>query len=83
MEMGSMGEAKTWLLVAAIRGWRLIDLGFSRRGQYIGERAMSVGARGAHTMWPRGQGGAAPPPGVAASLAPFESPSDSVYVTEK
>jgi len=37
------------------RGWRLIDLGFSRRGQYIGERAMSVGARGAHTMWWRGQ----------------------------
>ena len=22
MEMGSMGEAKTWLLVAEIRGWR-------------------------------------------------------------
>ena len=22
MEMGSMGEAKTWLLVAGIRGWR-------------------------------------------------------------
>ena len=39
-------------------GWRLIDLGFSRRGQYIGERAMSVGARGAHTTWWRGQGGA-------------------------
>ena len=40
------------------RGWRLIDLGFSRRGKYIGERAMSVGARGAHTTWWRGQGGA-------------------------
>ena len=46
MEMGSMGEAKTWLLVAAIRGWRLIDLGFSRRGQYIVERAMSVAPEG-------------------------------------
>jgi hypothetical protein len=36
-------------------GWRPIDLGFSRRGQYIGGRARSVGARGAHTMWWRDQ----------------------------
>ena len=43
---------------------------------------MSVGAQGGHTTWPRGQG-AAPPYGVAASLAPFESPLDSVDVTEK
>ena len=40
------------------RGWRLIPLGFLRRGQYIGGRAMSVGARGAHTTWWCGQGGA-------------------------
>jgi hypothetical protein len=38
------------------RGWRLGYLGFSRGRQYIGERARSVGAQGAHTMWPRGQG---------------------------
>jgi hypothetical protein len=29
----------------------LDDLGFSRKRQYIGGRVMSVGARGAHTMW--------------------------------
>ena len=39
------------------RGWRPILLGFSHRGKYIGERAMSVGARGAHTMSRRDQGG--------------------------
>ena len=32
-------------------------LGFSRGRHYIGERATSVGARGAHTTWRRGQGG--------------------------
>ena len=62
-------------------GWRLGYLGFSRGKQYIGGRAMSVGAQGAHTTWPRGQGG--PPYGVAASLAPFGSPSDSVYMLAK
>ena len=31
------------------RGWRLLFLGFSRRGEYIGERAMSVGGQGPHT----------------------------------
>ena len=38
------------------RGRRLL-FGSSRRRQYIGERAMSVGARGAHTMSRGGQGG--------------------------
>ena len=61
-------------------GWRLGYLGFSRGKQYIGERAMSVGDQGTYTTWLRGQGG---PYGVATSLAPFESPSDSVYVTAK
>ena len=37
-------------------GWRLGFLGFSRGNKYIGGRAMSVGARGAHTMPRRGQG---------------------------
>jgi hypothetical protein len=30
-------------------------LGFSRRRQFIGGRAMSEGTLGAHTMWWRGQ----------------------------
>jgi hypothetical protein len=38
------------------RGWRLGCLGFSRGCEYIGGRARSVGARGAHTMGRRGQG---------------------------
>ena len=62
------------------RGWRLGSLGFSRGNQYIGGRAMSVGARGAHTLWRRVQ--VAHPPGVAASSAHFVSTSDSVYVTK-
>jgi hypothetical protein len=41
------------------RGWRLNYLGFSHRGQYIGGRARSVDARGAHTMGRRSQGGRA------------------------
>jgi hypothetical protein len=36
-------------------GLRLLDLGFSCRRPFIGERAMSEGARGAHTMWWHGQ----------------------------
>jgi hypothetical protein len=32
------------------RGCGLIDLGFSRQWQYIGGRARSMGARGAHTI---------------------------------
>jgi hypothetical protein len=36
-------------------GWMPTPLGFSCRRQFIGGRAMSVGARGAHTMWWRGQ----------------------------
>jgi hypothetical protein len=37
-------------------GWRLLPLGFSHRGQYIGGRARSVGTRGAHTIARHGQG---------------------------
>ena len=40
--------------VGTFRGLRPIHLGFSRRGHYIGERAMSVGDPGAHTMSRRG-----------------------------
>ena len=60
-----------------------IFLGFSCRGEYIGERAMSVGGQGPHTLPRRGQGGPAPRLGVASPLAPFDSPSDSGYVLEK
>jgi hypothetical protein len=35
---------------------RVRPLGFSRRGEYIGGRAMSWGGLGAHTTWWRGQG---------------------------
>jgi hypothetical protein len=38
-------------------GWRLGSLGFSWGCEYIGGRARSVGARGAHTMGQHGQGG--------------------------
>ena len=65
-------------------GWRLGYLEFSREKVEIGGRATSVGARGAHTLWPRDQGaGAAPPRGVAALLPLFDSPPDFVYVTKK
>jgi hypothetical protein len=39
------------------RGWMPIDLGFSRRRNYIGGRAMSEGGSGAHTTPRRGQRG--------------------------
>jgi hypothetical protein len=38
-------------------GWRLDDLGFSRRRDYIGARAMSEGGPGAHTTPCRGHRG--------------------------
>ena len=38
-------------------GKRLRWLGLFCRVHYMGERATSVGARGAHTTWPRGQRG--------------------------
>ena len=61
-------------------GWRLGCLGFSRGRHFIGRRAMSVGACGPHHVvaWPRGE-----PYGVATLLPLFDSPPDSVYVTEK
>ena len=37
------------------RGWRLDDLGFSRKDEYMGGVARSVSARGAHTTPRRGQ----------------------------
>jgi hypothetical protein len=38
------------------RGWRLGPLGFSRGCEFIGGRARSVDARGAHIMGQRDQG---------------------------
>jgi hypothetical protein len=37
-------------------GKKFGSLGFSRRGEYIGERAMSGGGPGVHTIAQRGQG---------------------------
>jgi hypothetical protein len=53
-----------------------IDLGFSRRGDYICGRAMSGGGPGGHTTWWHDQRGA-PPYGVPASWPPSVSPLDS------
>jgi hypothetical protein len=64
------------------RGWMPIDLGFSRRRHFIGERAMSEGTQGAHTTWWRGQRGA-PPYGVAASVPSSVSALGSVFVSGK
>ena len=45
-----------WRRGGTFRGWRLDDLGYSRYGEYMGERATSVGARGPHTLPRCGQG---------------------------
>jgi hypothetical protein len=63
-----------WRHCRTFRGWRPIDLGFSHRREYIGER-------GAHTTRSRGQG--APPYGVAASWPSAVSALDSVFVSGK
>ena len=57
-------------------GWRLGYLGFSRRRQFIGGRAMSVGTCGPHTTWWRGQGGRRPMVWEAhePTLAPLRTP---------
>jgi hypothetical protein len=60
-----------------------IHLGFSRRRDFIGGRAMSGGGPGAHTTWWRGQRGGAPPYGVPASWPSSLSALDSVFVSGK
>jgi hypothetical protein len=60
-----------------------IDLGFSRRRDFIGERAISGGGPGAHTTWWHGQGWLAPPYGAAALWPPSVSPLDSLFVSGK
>jgi hypothetical protein len=64
-------------------GSMLDYLGFSRRRDFIGGRAMSEGALGAHTTWWHGQGAPAPPPGVAASWPLSVSALDSIFVSGK
>jgi hypothetical protein len=54
-----------------------IDLGFLRRRDYIGGRAMSGGGLGGHTTWWRGQRERATL-WCACLLPPFVSPLDSV-----
>jgi hypothetical protein len=61
-----------WRRCVNFRGQRLDDLGFLPHREYIGGRAMSEGGPGAHTTWWCGQGGPAPPYGVA---SPGPSPS--------
>jgi hypothetical protein len=60
-----------------------IDLGFSRRRQFIGGRAMSDGTWGPTLGHGATRGGAAPPYGVAASWPCSVSPLDSVFVSDK
>ena len=43
-----------WRRGGTFRGRRLDDLGYSRYGEYMGERARSVAAQGAHTTPRRG-----------------------------
>ena len=66
-----------WRRCGTLSGKTSIPLGFSRHGEYIGGRAMSVDARGAHTIARRGQGGA-PRGGVATSWPSSVSGLDSV-----
>jgi hypothetical protein len=68
---------------STFHGWRLRPLGFSQESEFIGGRARSVGARGAHTMGRHGQEGAAPPLGVAGLLPISVSPLDSVNMSGK
>jgi hypothetical protein len=64
-------------------GWRLDDLGFSPRREYIGGRAMSEGGPGAHTTRWRGQRGSTPPYGVPASWPSSVFALDPVFVSGK
>ena len=58
-------------------GRRLDNLGFSRRRDIIGGRAMSGGGPGAHTLPGRGLGRGAPRGGVATSWGCCFPPSGS------
>jgi hypothetical protein len=64
-------------------GWRLGPLGFSQGCEFIGGRARSVGARGAHTMGGVARRGVVPPPCVAGSMPVFVSLLDPVNVSRK
>jgi hypothetical protein len=65
------------------RGWRLDYLGFPRRGQYIGGRARSVDAKGAHTIARRGQRWAHAMAWCGCLGALLRPSLDSMYVTAK
>jgi hypothetical protein len=72
-----------WQRCGTFRGWRLNDLGFSHRGQYIGGRARSVDARGAHTIGLCGQGWACATLWCGHLVAPSVSALDSVDMSGK
>jgi hypothetical protein len=61
--------------------WMPIPLGFSRRMEFIGGRAMSEGTQGAHTTWWRSQGWPKPPYGVASPWPSSVSTLDSVFMS--
>jgi hypothetical protein len=63
-------------------GWRLDNLGFSRRRDYIGGRAMSEGGP-LPTPHPAAATGGAPPGGVATLVPSSVSALDSVSCRKK
>jgi hypothetical protein len=65
-----------------VSGKLIGSLGFSRRGEYIGGRAMSGSGPGAHTRPRRGQGVARAMGGVAALCPPSVSALESVLYQE-
>ena len=54
-----------------LSGTFALYLGFSRRGDYIGERAESEAVQGSHTLARRGQGATAPG-GCGGPMAPLQ-----------
>jgi hypothetical protein len=58
-------------------------LGFSRRREFIGGRAMSEGAEGPTSPGGTARGWPMPPYGAAASWLSFVSPLDSFFVSGK
>jgi hypothetical protein len=77
-DLGSMTAAACSMFCQKV----FSSLGFSRRREFIGERAMSEGGPGAHNLvaqpgWPT------PPYGAAASWPLSVSPLDSVFVLGK
>jgi hypothetical protein len=70
------GQRRRRLVVCFVKS--VVPLGFSRRREFIGRRAMSGGGPGGHTRgWP------APPYGAATPWSVSVSPLDSVFMSGK